>query len=182
MNSGKWVFRFDEVSPAETHHEKESLRALLGGKGASLAEMSRIGLPVPPGFVITTEACVEYLRSGGVFPDGLVGPGAGGHVPGWRRPPARASAMQRNPLLVSCRSGAMHSMPGMMDTVLNVGLNEETAAGLAGRSGDARFAFDAYRRLVQMFGNVVLELGDEAFQSHLDAVEAGPARRCRTRT
>ena len=166
MNVGKWVFRFDEVPPAETHHDKESLRALLGGKGASLAEMSRIGLPVPPGFVITTEACVEYLRSGGDLPEGL-----------WDQV---LEAMDRieeatgkgfgngeNPLLVSCVSGAMHSMPGMMDTVLNVGLNDETAAGLAAGSGDDGFAFDAYRRLVQMFGSVVLELGDGAFESLL---------------
>lgn len=142
MSSGKWVFRFDEVSPAETHHEKESLRALLGGKGASLAEISRVGLPVPPGFVITTQACVEYLNSGGVFPEGLWDQVL--EAMAWmEEATGRGFGNARNPLLVSCRSGAMHSMPGMMDTVLNVGLNDETAAGLAARFGDDRFASDA---------------------------------------
>src|SRR5690606_11910559 len=128
---------------------------VLGGKGANLAEMSRLGLPVPPGFTLSTEVCVHYMRTGGEYPEGLraeveaalarlearMGKGYGD--------PAR-------PLLVSVRSGARVSMPGMMDTVLNLGLNDRTVAGLATESGDARFAFDAYRHFVQMYGDVVL--------------------------
>ena len=170
MKSGKWVFRFDEVPPAETYHEKESLRARLGGKGASLAEMSRIGLPVPPGFVIITDACVETLRLGGGLPEGLWDQvlEAMGRI---EEATGKGFGDAENPLLVSCRSGAMHSMPGMTDTVLNVGLNDETAAGLTAASGDERFVFDAYRRLIQVFGSLVPELGDEAFEESLERMK-----------
>ena len=133
--------------------------------------MSRIGLPVPPGFVITTDACVEYLRSGGEFPEGLWSQvvEAMGRI---EEATGKCFGDAEKPLLVSCRSGAMHSMPGMMDTVLNVGLNDETAAGLAAASGDERFVFDTYRRLIQMFGSVVLELGDEVFEESLNGRNA----------
>ncbi|MBI3157980.1 MAG: pyruvate, phosphate dikinase [Chloroflexi bacterium] len=169
MTDSKWVYRFDEVALAEqAAGDWEGVRALLGGKGANLAEMTRIGVPVPPGFTVTTAACNAYLASGSQFPGGL-----------WEQTRAAMQATQkaatrvfgsaRNPLLVSCRSGAKFSMPGMMDTVLNIGLNDETAEGLAALTDDRRYAFDCYRRLVQMFGSVVLNIPDEDFEDILDA-------------
>jgi pyruvate,orthophosphate dikinase len=138
------------------------MRAILGGKGANLAEMTRIGLPVPPGFTITAEACNEYLALNQTFPDGM-----------WEATVADLAKLEaktgkkfgdkQNPLLVSVRSGAAVSMPGMMDTILNLGLNDETVQGLANLSGDDRFAFDCYRRFIQMFGNVVLEIEHHSF-------------------
>src|SRR6266403_1696196 len=118
------------------------MKDVLGGKGAGLAEMTNAGLPVPPGFTIQTEACREYMRHNAVSKE--LGKGA-------------------NPLLVSVRSGAKFSMPGMMDTILNLGLNDESVEALAKRA-DARFAYDSYRRLIQMFGNVVLEIEKSAFE------------------
>jgi pyruvate,orthophosphate dikinase len=160
--SSKWVYLLAEGNAR--------MRDTLGGKGANLAEMTRLGLPVPPGFVVTTQACNATLAAGG-FPRGL-----------WRQVLAALAATEHaagkrfgdpaDPLLVSCRSGAKFSMPGMMDTVLNIGLNDATAAGLADLTGDARFAYDAYRRLVQMFGSVVLELPDEPFEAVLEAARA----------
>jgi pyruvate,orthophosphate dikinase len=157
--STKWVYRLTEGSAR--------MRDTLGGKGANLAEMTRLGLPVPPGFVVTTQACNATLAAGG-FPRGL-----------WAQVLAALAATERaagkrfgdpvDPLLVSCRSGAKFSMPGMMDTVLNIGLNDATAEGLATLTGDARFAYDAYRRLVQMFGSVVLDLPDEPFEAVLES-------------
>jgi pyruvate,orthophosphate dikinase len=136
------------------------VRALLGGKGANLADMTRLELPVPPGFVITTEACNAYLEQGEKFPQGM-----------WEQVEKALAEIEKqagkkfgdpaNPLLVSCRSGAKFSMPGMMDTVLNIGLNDETARGMVGLTGDERFVYDAYRRLVQMFGSVVMGVPDE---------------------
>ncbi len=147
------------------------MRALLGGKGANLAEMTRIGVPVPPGFTITTEACNAYLKAGEKFPEGM-----------WEQVLEAMKAVEKktgkvfgdpkNPLLVSCRSGAKFSMPGMMDTVLNIGLNDETAGGMIELTGDPRFVYDAYRRLVQMFGSVVLGIPDEAFEEPLEAFKA----------
>src|ERR1700681_2549955 len=143
------------------------MKDVLGGKGAGLAEMTNAGLPVPPGFTIQTEACREYMRSGGkVSPevnrqteDGL----------------QRLEQLQRqklgsgeNPLLVSVRSGAKFSMPGMMDTILNLGLNDQSVEALARRSSNPRFAYDSYRRLIQMFGNVVLEIPKSAFDEVFD--------------
>jgi pyruvate, orthophosphate dikinase len=161
----KWVYLFDEVDQAQEYMggDWEGVRGLLGGKGANLADMARIGAPVPPGFTVTTEACNAYLSSGGKFPEGL-----------WDQELAALKTIEKqtgktfgdpnNPLLVSCRSGAKFSMPGMMDTVLNIGLNDETAEGLARLTDDERFAFDSYRRLVQMFGNVVMGVRDELFE------------------
>lgn len=141
----------------------EGVRALMGGKGANLAEMTRIGIPVPPGFTITTEACNAYLESNRLFPDGM-----------WDESLSALKDIEKqmgkkfgdpdDPLLVSCRSGAKFSMPGMMDTVLNIGLNDETVQGLIRLTGDERFGFDAYRRLIQMFGTVVMGLDDEPFE------------------
>ncbi len=153
----KWVYLFDEG--------RADQRELLGGKGANLAEMTRLGLPVPPGLTVTTRACNAYLAAGG-FPDAM-----------WRQVLAALRKVERRagrrfgdtaaPLLVSCRSGAKFSMPGMMDTVLNIGLNDDVATALEAANGDARFVADAYRRLVQMFATVVLGLPDEPFEDEL---------------
>ncbi len=161
----KWVYLFEEVDEAEKYvgGDWEAVRGLLGGKGANLAEMVRIGVPVPPGFTITTEACNAYLASGGSFPEGMWDQviEALHHV---EKKTGKVFGERSNPLLVSCRSGAKFSMPGMMDTVLNIGLNDETAQGMIELTGDSRFVYDAYRRLVQMFGSVVMNLPDEAFE------------------
>ena len=163
----KWVFGFDELAAAQrVAGNWDAVRGLLGGKGANLADMTRLGLPVPPGFTVTTAGCNAYLEGGGNFPEGL-----------WAEVLAALARLEKvtgkrfgdvaNPLLVSCRSGARFSMPGMMDTVLNIGLNDEVAAGLERLTGDSRFAFDSYRRLVQMFGSVVMEVADEPFEEVL---------------
>ena len=168
----KWVYLFSEVTAAERYAKSwDGVRGLMGGKGANLAEMTRVGLPVPPGFTVTTEACNAYLAKGGKFPAGM-----------WEQELAALRRIEKetgkkfgdakNPLLVSCRSGAKFSMPGMMDTVLNIGLNDETAAGMIGLTRDARFVYDAYRRLVQMFGSVVLGVADEPFEEVLAGYRA----------
>ena len=142
-------------------------RNLLGGKGANLAEMASIGLPVPPGFTISTEMCARYYDDGAVFPDSLRTEVATGiaHIEGIT---GKLFGDAANPLLVSVRSGARASMPGMMDTVLNLGLNDTTVAGLAEGSGDARFAWDSYRRFIQMYSDVVLELDHGSFEEALE--------------
>ncbi|MGY4397819.1 pyruvate,orthophosphate dikinase [Sphingomonas sp. UYAg733] len=140
---------------------------LLGGKGANLAEMASIGLPVPPGFTISTEFCEVYYDEGRAFPQGLRDEVATGlaHIEGVT---AKIFGDASDPLLVSVRSGARASMPGMMDTVLNLGLNDETVKGLAETSGDARFAWDSYRRFIQMYSDVVLELDHGSFEEALE--------------
>lgn len=165
MASKKWVYGFHEVDKAEKYvnGDWQQVRALLGGKGANLAEMTRINVPVPPGFTVTTEACNAYLEAGEKFPEGM-----------WEQELEALDVIEKqtgkkfgnpsNPLLVSCRSGAKFSMPGMMDTVLNIGLNDETAKGMVKLTEDERFVYDAYRRLVQMFGSVVLGVPDEPFE------------------
>ncbi len=142
-------------------------RNLLGGKGANLAEMASIGLPVPPGFTISTEFCAVYYDEGGSFPQSLRDEVAAGikHIEGVT---LKTFGNPADPLLVSVRSGARASMPGMMDTVLNLGLNDETVEGLAATSGDARFAWDSYRRFIQMYADVVLELDHGAFEEALE--------------
>ena len=142
-------------------------RNLLGGKGANLAEMASIGLPVPPGFTISTEFCAVYYDEGGQFPEGLRAEVATGiaHIEGVT---AKKFGDAADPLLVSVRSGARASMPGMMDTVLNLGLNDETVQGRAATSGDARFAWDSYRRFIQMYSDVVLELDHHSFEEALE--------------
>ncbi|PZN09011.1 MAG: pyruvate, phosphate dikinase [Bacillota bacterium] len=156
----RWVYFFDEGSGAD--------RNLLGGKGANLAEMTRIGLPVPPGFTITTEACKAYLAAGGRFPAGLMEQ-VEQQLERLEREIGRRFGDPGRPLLVSVRSGAPVSMPGMMDTILNLGLNDEAVRGLARETGDARFAFDCYRRLIQMFGDVVLRVPAGRFEHALEA-------------
>ena len=165
MVDKKWVYRFDEVEEAEKAcgGDWEAVRALLGGKGAGLADMTRANVPVPPGFTVTTEACNAYLEAGEKFPPGM-----------WEQELAAMKQVEKktgkafgnpqNPLFVSCRSGAKFSMPGMMDTVLNIGLNDETAQGMIAKGLDERFIYDSYRRLVEMFGSVVLDIPDEAFE------------------
>jgi len=159
----KWVYGFGGAAAEGS----AAMRDLLGGKGANLAEMSSLGLPVPPGFTITTEVCNAFNAGGRALPKGIT--------------EQVDSAMRRlevlvgarfgerdNPLLVSVRSGARASMPGMMDTVLNLGLNDETVAGLARHSGDERFAYDSYRRFIQMFGDVVLGVEHHYFEEILE--------------
>ena len=162
----KYVFDF-------TEGDKDQ-KDLLGGKGANLAEMTKLGLPVPPGFTITTEACREYL--------------AQGSEPGELRVQVTMALRQlednigrrlgdrHDPLLVSVRSGAAFSMPGMMETVLNIGLNDASVKGLAEESGDERFAWDSYRRLLQMFGKTVLEMPGEVFSDALDKAKSTQGR------
>ncbi len=166
----KWVYLFDEVDQAQQYvgGDWEAVRGLLGGKGANLAEMVRIGIPVPPGFTVTTEACNQYLAGGGVLPEEV-----------WQQAMEAMKVLEEKtgkkfgdpvrPLLVSCRSGAKFSMPGMMDTVLNIGLNDETVRGMIELTGDERFVYDSYRRLIQMYGAVVMGLPDEAFEEVLTA-------------
>ncbi len=144
-----------------------SMKALLGGKGANLAEMSALGLPVPPGFTITTEACNHYFQNGKQYPAALRGE-VEAAIATVERLVGKRFGDPANPLLVSVRSGARASMPGMMDTVLNLGLNDRTVEGLAALSGDRRFAFDSYRRFIQMYSNVVLGLDHHLFEEALD--------------
>jgi pyruvate,orthophosphate dikinase len=144
-----------------------SMKNLLGGKGANLAEMSSLGLPVPPGFTITTEACVHYYANGKAYPAELEEQVRDG-LARVEQLTGKRFGDPGNPLLVSVRSGARASMPGMMDTVLNLGLNDQTVEGLATLSGDRRFAFDSYRRFIQMYSNVVLDLEHHAFEEILD--------------
>ncbi len=165
----KWVYLFHEIDAAEKYvgGNWDGVRGLLGGKGANLADMARLGVPVPPGFTVTTEACNAYLAEGEKFPAGT-----------WEqmlealkdveKASGKTFGGKENPLLVSCRSGAKFSMPGMMDTVLNIGLNDDTAAAMIKLTNNDRFVYDAYRRLVQMFGSVVLNIRDEAFEDVLD--------------
>ncbi len=143
---------------------------LLGGKGANLSEMTNLGLPVPPGFVITTEACNAYLKSGR-NPEGLAAE-VDEHLATLERTMGKKLGQSDDPLLVSVRSGAKFSMPGMMDTVLNIGLNDQSVRGLAAQAGNERFAFDSYRRLLSMFGETVLGVDGEHFHDALEAVKS----------
>ena len=150
---------------------------LLGGKGANLAEMTNLGLPVPPGFTITTEACRAYLTSAsagepGAMPEGMEQQ-VTEHLEALEKAMGKRLGDPDDPLLVSVRSGAKFSMPGMMETVLNIGLNDESVNGLAAQADDERFAWDSYRRLLQMFGKTVLGIDGEVFSSALDAAKSG---------
>lgn len=167
MAEKKWVYAFDDVNLVEQYvgGSWEGVRALLGGKGSGLADMTRAQVPVPPGFTVTTEACNAY-QAEGKFPHGM-----------WEQELEALKKVEhqtgkkfgdpKNPLLVSCRSGAKFSMPGMMDTVLNIGLTDATAEGLVKLTNNPRFVYDSYRRLVEMFGTVVLGIADEAFEEPL---------------
>src|SRR5512140_2623323 len=145
-----------------------AMKDALGGKGAGLAEMTNLGVPVPPGFTIGTEVCSLYYRNRGKLPQDVKAEIAG-NLAKLERAIGKKLGDPKNPLLVSVRSGAKFSMPGMMDTVLNLGLNDKTVEGLAQKSRTPRFAYDSYRRFIQMFGNVVLEIGKDEFEHIFDA-------------
>ncbi len=149
---------------------KGSQKDLLGGKGANLAEMTRIGLPVPPGFTITTETCAAYNDGKGKLPSGLMDE-VTRNVTWLEKESGKSFGSQSNPLLVSVRSGAAISMPGMMDTVLNLGLNDRSVKGLASGTGNERFAWDAYRRLINMFGDVVMGVDHHHFEAAFDQIK-----------
>ena len=158
----KLVYSFNDGDGQDTQ--------LLGGKGANLCEMTRIGVNVPPGFVITTKACLEYLDQN-QLPKGLMD-SVKDEIAKLESSTSKTFGKGQDPLLVSVRSGSAMSMPGMMDTILNLGLNDETLAGLIEQTGDERFAYDAYRRFIQLFGKVALDIADEHFDKHFDAVKA----------
>ncbi|ACY47836.1 pyruvate, phosphate dikinase [Rhodothermus marinus] len=166
MNAKKYVYRF---GGGQAEGNKD-MRDLLGGKGANLAEMSAIGLPVPPGFTITTEACAYYHEHGDRWPEGLEEQVREGirHI---EQLMGARFGDPENPLLVSVRSGAAISMPGMMDTVLNLGINDQVVEGLARRTNNERFAYDAYRRFIDMFGDVVMGVKHDYFEEVLDALK-----------
>ena len=159
----KYVYFFGD-NHAEGHGK---MKDELGGKGAGLAEMTNAGLPVPPGFTIQTEACREYMRTGGVSAE--VNRQMDEALARLEKLQGQKLGGADNPLLVSVRSGAKFSMPGMMDTILNLGLNDKSVEGLAKRSNNPRFAYDSYRRLIQMFGNVVLDIPKSAFEEVFDS-------------
>jgi len=159
----KWVYDFG----GGASDGDASMKNLLGGKGANLAEMSKLGLPVPPGFTITTEVCTVYYKNKRNYPADLEGQ-VNDALKALEGRTDKKFGDVRNPLLVSVRSGSRASMPGMMDTVLNLGLNDQTAEGLAKLSGDRRFAYDSYRRFIQMYSNVVLNIGHDEFEHILD--------------
>ena len=163
----KFVYDFAEGN--------KDLKDLLGGKGANLAEMTRMGLPVPPGFVITTEACRTYLSEGSA-PAGMDAEIIE-HLTALEEVMGKKLGQPDNPLLVSVRSGGKFSMPGMMDTVLNVGLNDESVLGLAKQTGNERLAFDSYRRLIQMFGKTVLGVDGRLFEAALHAAKEAKGTR-----
>ncbi|MGH3408023.1 MAG: pyruvate, phosphate dikinase, partial [Streptosporangiaceae bacterium] len=153
----------------------KDLKDLLGGKGANLAEMTNLGLPVPPGFIISTDACRYYLQNGSI-PDGLAAEESD-HLERLEQQMGRRLGDHADPLLVSVRSGAKFSMPGMMETVLNIGLSDESVHGLAKQAGSERFAWDSYRRLIQMFGKTVLDIEGEAFEHAIDAAKQAKGTR-----
>ncbi len=163
----KWIYEFGDAAAEGT----ADMRELLGGKGANLAEMSRLGLPVPPGFTITTEVCAHYTENGDTYPDGLE-KNVQGALKKIEKTLERKFGRAEKPLLVSVRSGSRASMPGMMDTVLNLGLNDETVEGLARDSGDDRFAYDSYRRFIQMYGDVVMGVDHHNFEDILEDLKA----------
>ena len=159
----KWVYLFKEGNA--------DMRNLLGGKGANLAEMTNLGLPVPQGFTITTEACTQYYEDGRVINDEIMGQ-IMEHITKMEEITGKKFGDKENPLLVSVRSGARASMPGMMDTILNLGLNEEVVEVLAAKSGNPRWAWDCYRRFIQMFSDVVMEVGKKYFEELIDKMKA----------
>src|SRR5262245_46980660 len=167
----KYVYDFSEGN--------KDLKDLLGGKGANLAEMTNLGLPVPPGFIITTEACKAYLATGAEPPE--LAAEVDKHLAALEQAMGKKLGDSKDPLLVSVRSGAKFSMPGMMETVLNIGLNDESVHGLAGQAGGdlaaERFGWDSYRRLIQMFGKTVTGIPGEAFEHAIDEAKRAKGTR-----
>src|SRR6476659_6453732 len=164
--SGKHVYFFGNGKADGNRNMKD----LLGGKGSGLAEMTNAGLPVPPGFTISTEVCNIYYREKSKIP-AVIDREIAEHLKRLEKVAGATLGSNANPLLVSVRSGAKFSMPGMMDTILNLGLNDQAVEGLKGRTKNGRFAFDSYRRFIQMFGNVVLEIPKDAFEHEFEAVK-----------
>ena len=158
----KWVYMFTEGNA--------DMRNLLGGKGANLAEMTNLGLPVPQGFTVTTEACTQYYEDGRQINDEIMGQIMEA-IDKMEGITGKKFGDAKNPLLVSVRSGARASMPGMMDTILNLGLNEEVVETLSQASGNPRWAWDCYRRFIQMFSDVVMEVGKKYFEELIDKMK-----------
>ncbi|OQY68501.1 MAG: pyruvate, phosphate dikinase, partial [Rhodocyclaceae bacterium UTPRO2] len=161
MKSRKFIYEFEKGDGKD--------KMLLGGKGANLCEMTQIGLNVPPGFTVTTEACLAYLEKN-QLPEGLMDD-IKAHMQALEQKTGKGFGSAENPLLVSVRSGSAMSMPGMMDTILNLGLNEVSLKGLIRQTANPRFAWDAYRRFVQLFGKIAMGIGDEAFDEKMHAVK-----------
>ena len=161
--ANKWVYTFKEGNM--------TMRNLLGGKGANLAEMTEIGLPVPQGFTISTEACTQYYEDGRKINDEIMAQTMEG-VKWMEEVNGKKFGDLKNPLLVSVRSGARASMPGMMDTILNLGLNEDVVEVIAAKSGNPRWAWDCYRRFIQMYSDVVMEVGKKYFEELIDKMKA----------
>ena len=163
----KFIYSFKEGS--------KDLKNLLGGKGANLGEMTNLGLNIPPGFTITTEACLLYFdKPKEVMKE--IEPGVREHLKALEEKTKKKFGDKKNPLLVSVRSGAPMSMPGMMDTVLNLGLNDVSVKGMADQTGNPRFAYDSYRRFIQMFGDVCMGIGDEKFEVILNRYKRSISR------
>ena len=158
----KYVYLFSEGNA--------QMRELLGGKGANLAEMTNIGLPVPQGFTITTEACTQYYEDGREINPEIMAE-INEYIVKMEGITGKKFGDKENPLLVSVRSGARASMPGMMDTILNLGLNEEVVEAIAEKSGNPRWAWDCYRRFIQMYSDVVMEVGKKYFEQLIDAMK-----------
>ena len=160
--SKKYVYLFSEGN--------KDMRNLLGGKGANLAEMTHIGLPVPQGFTITTEACTQYYEDGRqINPDIMAE--ISEYIVKMEEVTGKKFGDKKNPLLVSVRSGARASMPGMMDTILNLGINEDVVEYMAASSGNPRWAWDCYRRFIQMYSDVVMEVGKKYFEELIDKMK-----------
>ena len=159
----KYVYLFSEGNA--------QMRELLGGKGANLAEMTNIGLPVPQGFTITTEACTQYYEDGREINPEIMAE-INEYIVKMEGITGKKFGDKENPLLVSVRSGARASMPGMMDTILNLGLNEEVVEAIAEKSGNPRWAWDCYRRFIQMYSDVVMEVGKKYFEELIDQMKA----------
>ena len=158
----KWVYKF--------HEGNADMRELLGGKGANLAEMTNLGMPIPQGFTITTEACTDYYANEEQIREEIQTQIF--EAVGWlEQVNGKKFGDNANPLLVSVRSGARASMPGMMDTILNLGLNDEAVEGFAEKTGNPRFAYDSYRRFIQMFSDVVMEVPKSYFEKIIDEVK-----------
>lgn len=161
--ANKWVYLFSEGNA--------NMRELLGGKGANLAEMTSLGLPVPQGFTITTEACTQYYEDGREINEEIQAQ-INEYIVKMEDITGKKFGDNENPLLVSVRSGARASMPGMMDTILNLGLNETVVNVIAEKSGNARWAWDCYRRFIQMYSDVVMEVGKKYFEELIDKMKA----------
>ena len=162
MSTKKYVYLFKEGDA--------TMREILGGKGANLAEMTKIGLPVPQGFTISTEACTQYYEDGRQINDEIQAQ-IMEYIVKMEEITGKKFGDKENPLLVSVRSGARASMPGMMDTILNLGLNEEVVNVIAEKSGNARWAWDCYRRFIQMYSDVVMEVGKKYFEELIDKLK-----------